>query len=335
MRTLSLRTRAVWFAAVAALTMTVSAGCVRNAAPAAPTPTASGPRSAPASSPADPAYVTARIRLGRKPCGVAAASDRVWVSNYVDGTLQWVDVATNRAGPPIPVGRLPCGIALGADSVWVENFGSANVTRVDAASGAVLATIGVGAQPYDVTFAAGAIWVTDWADGTVSRIDPADNRRSVITTGGRPAGIVAAGGALWVGLTTDGVAARIDPTSQTVTDRVPTGAGASWTAAIRADVWLSNGRARTVTRIDAASRRAVATVPVEANPLDGDAAGGAIWIPVNNGGLYRIDPATNAVTGSFRSGVTLPFVAAGMGDALWIADYAGTDLVRLDTTAIR
>ena len=111
---------------------------------------------------------------------------------------------------------------------------------------------------------------------------------------------------------TEGVAVRIDPSTRRVTDRVPTGAGASWTAAADGSVWLSNGAARTVTRINAASRRAVATVPVEASPLDGDAAGGAIWIPVNNGGLYRIDPATNAITGPFRSGVTMPFVAAGL-----------------------
>ena len=203
MRTFSLRIRAAWCAFAATAILTASVACERGGTasppggpPSAGSPSAGSPSagSAPATSPADPAYLTARIRLGRRPCGVAAGQGRVWVSNFVDGTVQWVDAASHRPSAPIPVGRQPCGIALGAGSVWVENFGSANVTRIDAATGQVLATIGVGGQPYDVTFAAGAVWVTDWADDTVSRIDPATNARTVIATGDRPAGIVAAGG---------------------------------------------------------------------------------------------------------------------------------------------
>jgi YVTN family beta-propeller protein len=46
----------------------------------------------------------------------------VWVSNYGDDTLQWIDPATNQPGPPITVGAAPCGLALGAGSVWVETI---------------------------------------------------------------------------------------------------------------------------------------------------------------------------------------------------------------------
>ncbi len=322
--------------AVVPLAVLLLAACSPNTAPS-PVETV-GPTSttAAASTPTgDPAYVRARIRLGIKPCGVAVDRTKVWVSNYGSGTAQWVDIANNQPGPTISVGRWPCGIALGAGSVWVENFGSNDVTRIDSASGKVLATIPVGAEPYDVTFAFGAAWVTNFGAGTVSRIDPADNTTTQIRTGGKPVGIVAAGGAIWVGLGADGVAVRIDPGARRVTDRVPAAAGAGWTAATGDDLWVSNGAAESVTHIDTRARRVVRTVPVGGGrPLDGDVAAGAVWIPNRAGDVYRIDTATDALTGPFRTGASFPFVVAGSSDSLWVADYGGVDLLRLDLAAL-
>ena len=63
-------------------------------------------------------------------------------------------------------------------------------------------------------------------------------------------------------------------------------------------------------------------------------AGGAVWIPDQGGQLFRIDPATGKVTGHVDSAVVVPFVISGSGDTLWVVDYAGTDVVRIDTTRI-
>ena len=286
-----------------------------------------------ATQPSDPAYVRARIRVGSRPCGVAATPTKVWVSNYGNGTVQWVSVATNQPSAPIRVGTRPCGLALGAGSVWVENYGSADVTRIDEATGKVVATIKVGALPYDVTFAAGAAWVTDYGSGTVSRIDARTNARTAIPTGGLPTGIAFAGGALWVGLGTDGTVARIDPATRTVTDRIRIGGSPGWTAPADGDVWVANGPDKTVARIDGTTRRVVNTFPVGGTPLDGDAADGAVWIPDRAGNVYRVDPATNAVGGPYRTGAMFPFVVAGSGTTLWVADYGGADLLRLDLAA--
>jgi YVTN family beta-propeller protein len=282
----------------------------------------------------------ARIHLGSQPCGIVATPTRVWVSNYGDGTLQWIDPATNQPGPPIAVGASPCGLAVGAGSVWVENYGSNDVTRVDATTGKVQATVDVGSAPYDVTFAAGAAWVTDYADGTVSRIDAATNRRSAIHTGGQPTGIVAAAGGLWVGLggsATDAgttyTVVRIDATSAAVTDRLDTGRRPTWTASDGRDVWLSDAGNNAAIRIDANARRVVDSRPLGASvPLDGDVAAGAVWIPDKGGRLYRIDPASGKVTGRYDSGVGVPFVISGSAGTLWVVDYSGTDVVRLDVS---
>lgn len=282
---------------------------------------------------ADPAYVTARVALGAKPCGIQQAGDRVWVSNYGDGTLQRIDRSTGAAGPPVEVGSEPCGVAVGGGSVWVENYGSNDLTRVDQQTGAVLATVGVGTAPYDVAFARGAAWVTDYYDGTVSRVDAGTNRRSVVRVGGQPAGIAPVAGGLWVART-DGRVVRVDARTARVTDRLTAGAGASWTAYDDTSLWVSDGQAGTVTRIDAVRRKVVATVPVGPNPLDGVVVDGQVYIPTKDGRIYRIDPGTDSVTATFRSTVANPFVITGGDGELWAADFLGTEAVRIDLAAV-
>jgi YVTN family beta-propeller protein len=282
---------------------------------------------------ADPAYVTDRVALGAKPCGIQQAGARVWVSNYGDGTLQWIDRSSGAAGPPVEVGSEPCGVAVGGGSVWVENYGSNDVTRVDQRTGAVLATVDVGTAPYDVAFAHGAAWVTDYYDGTVSRVDAGTNRRSVVRVGGQPAGIAPVAGGLWVART-DGRVVRVDARTARVTDRLTAGAGASWTAYDDTDLWVSNGQAGTVTRIDAVRRKVVATVPVGPNPLDGVIVDGQVYVPTKDGRIYRVDPASDSVTATFRSTVANPFVITGGDGELWAADYLGTEAVRIDLAAV-
>ena len=259
-----------------------------------------------------------------------------------DGTLQWIDPATNRPGPIVPVGASPCGLAVGAGSVWVENYGSNDVTRVDATTGKVQATIQVGTAPYDVTFAAGAAWVTDYADGTVSRIDAATNRRTAIRTGGQPTGIVATAGGLWVGLGgqvteagTTYTVVRIDAASAVVTDWLNVGQRPTWTASDGTDVWLSDAGNNSVIRADPVARKVIDSQPLGASvPLDGDVAAGSVWIPDKGGRLYRIDPVSGKVTGRFESGVGVPFVISGSGGTLWVVDYSGTDVVRLEVAKL-
>lgn len=282
---------------------------------------------------ADPAYVTARVALGVKPCGIQQAGARVWVSNYGDGTLQWIDRSTGRPSRTIEVGSEPCGVAVGGGSVWVENYGSNDVTRVDAQTGAVLATVEVGTAPYDVAFARGAAWVTDYTDGTVSRIDARTNRRTVVHVGGQPAGIAPVTGGLWVART-DGQVVRIDARTARVTDRLTAGTGASWTAHDGHTLWVSNGQAASVTRIDTEHRTVGATVPVGPNPLDGAVVDGMLYIPTKDGRIYRIDPATDTVTATFRSAVANPFVITGGHGQLWAADFLGTEAVRIDLAAV-
>jgi hypothetical protein len=144
------------------------------------------------------------------------------------------------------------------------------VTRVDLATGRTVATITVRRAPLDVTAMPGAVWVPNSGSGgdSVARIGPETNRAA-----GRPVRTVASPQSLAVG-------------------------GGS--------LWVANHEAGTVTRIDQASGRLVADIPVPSEPHRVGA--GAAWVGNwHHNSVSRIDPETNRVVGSpipigFRAG---------------------------------
>jgi YVTN family beta-propeller protein len=285
-------------------------------------------------SPKPPAYAAARVSTGHKPCGILGVDGTVWVSNYGDNNLVAIDPATGAVGAPAATGSAPCGLAYGAGSIWVEDFGSDQVTRVSAADGSVEATYEVGGQPYDVTFADGAAWVTNYADGTVSRIDAASGKVTAIKTGGTPIGIAPAGGRVWVGLGPAGIAA-IDTATAKVVAKVETTEKAGWTAYDPDHVWVNVGD--TVVQLDPASATVTRTVAVGTRPLDGTVADGRVWVGDGGAGgdLYWFSVDGDETTAeSVPSTVQNPFVAAELDGQLWVVDFLGSDVVRIDPSQI-
>jgi hypothetical protein len=80
-------------------------------------------------------------------------------------------------------------------------------------------------------------------------------------------------------------------------------------------------------RVNARSRSVVARVKVGSTPNDGDVLDGAVWFPDMSGGLYRIGQRSNAVTGPFALRAGNPFTLSAYAGRLWIADFAGTDVI--------
>jgi YVTN family beta-propeller protein len=132
---------------------------------------------------------------------------------------------------------------------------------------------------------------------------------------GRPTGVTVGGGAVWV--TTGDVPIDVD--------RQPLGI-----AVAGGSVWVASMLDETVTRIDPASNRVVATIPVPGSPAAVAAAGGTLWVSGNRG-LSRIDPASNQVT---PVGVCCGDLAAGAG-ALWVASGMDNTVLRVDPVSGR
>ena len=140
------------------------------------------------------------IGVGDHPIGIHVGS-KVWVTNFRDGTLSKIDIATAQVeGEPLPTGAGARGVTEGFGGVWVSNLHDDTVTRVDPETFEVVAQIPVGKEPKELVAALGSVWVVNSKSNTVTRIDPTTNRVSgaPIPVGRNPIGIAATKGAVWV-----------------------------------------------------------------------------------------------------------------------------------------
>jgi len=174
------------------------------------------------------------------------------------------------------------------------------VTRIDLATGRTVATITVGRAPLDVAATPGAVWVTNSGGGgdSLARIDPKTNRVAgrSVTTGASPQSLAIGGGSLWV----------------------------------------ANHDARTVTRIDLASGKVVADVPVPSEPHRVAYGAGAAWVGNwHDNSVSRIDPETNRVVGS---PIPIGFHAGNLAvgaDGVWVTSDYREDAAAEDVVVVR
>jgi YVTN family beta-propeller protein len=306
-----------WHATVVVAVLLAAAGCTGlGDTPSSPTstqppPTATG---AGATVPAfDRSRFAAVIPLPGAG-GIAVADGVVWVQ--AAGTVVRIDPATNAAvGEPLRVPANAEAIAVGRGALWAASIapgdlgtpGEDVVTRLDLATGRTVATIKVGRAPLDLAVTPEGVWVTNSGGGgdSVARIDPQTNRLA-----GRP---------------------------------VRTGASPQSLAVGDGSLWVANHDAGTVTRIDRASGKVVAEIPVPSEPHRIAVGARAAWVGNwHDNSISRIDPQTNRVVGSpipigFRAGN----LVAGAGGVWVTSDYrvdgAPTDVVvvRVDPQANR
>ena len=321
--------------AVAILLVAAVSGAVALAARQAglPEPATRPTTTAPVVAPAGTVVATIPVQGG--PSGVAVGGGAVWVATWgvERSRVVRIDPAGNRVVATIAVPRGQAALAVGADAVWVASSSNNSVSRIDPATNKVAATIDVDRQPSGIAVAAGSVWVASALDDTVSRIDPASNRVAAtipIPGQGSALSLAAAGGSVWVsgsrGL------GRIDPAGNRVT---PVDVCCGEVAAGAGGLWVANGMDRTVLRVDPATGRVLARIPVPPaaapeGPFGIAAAGGAVWVtsetvepkPGDASLLWRVAAAANRFAGTLRVGTVdrnhiSPTVAAGQ-DAVWV-----------------
>lgn len=137
------------------------------------------------------------IRVGRNPYGIAVnpAGTFAYVTNFLDGTVSKIDLATNTVAATIPVGSNPIGIVVGADGskVYAVNNSSGTVSVIGTADNATVATVTVGTNPFGIAVnpAGTFLYVTNSGGNSISSIKTADN--SVTTKAdfhlGTPSGV--------------------------------------------------------------------------------------------------------------------------------------------------
>jgi YVTN family beta-propeller protein len=238
---------------------------------------------------------------------MTVADGVVWVR--ASGTVVRIDPATNAAvGEPLRVPADAEAIAVGDGALWVASVapgdlgapGNDAVARVDLATGRTVATITVRRAPLDLAATPGAVWVPNSGGGgdSVARIDPATNRLTgqPVSTGASPQSLAVGGGSLWV----------------------------------------ANHDARTVSRIDQASGKVVADIPVPSEPHRVAYGAGAAWVGNwHDNSVSRTDPATNRVVGSpIPIGHRAGNLAVGAG-GVWVTSDYRVDGAPEDVVVIR
>jgi YVTN family beta-propeller protein len=202
---------------------------------------------------------------------MTVANGRLWVLDAAGRVVRINPVTSRVVGRPLRVPADAAAIAIGQGALWATSVadgdlgapGKDAVARIDLATGRTVATVTVPRAPLDLMATPGAVWVTNAGGGgdRVVRIDPQTNRLAgrPVRTGDSPQSLAVGGGSLWV----------------------------------------ANHDERTVTRIDLASGKVVADIPVPSEPHRVAYGAGAAWVSNwHDDSVSRIDPRMNRVVGS-------------------------------------
>ena len=266
-------------------------------------------------------------RSGRHGAGGANLS---LAANFGAGTVSRVDPQAHRVVATVPVAGGPISVAGVGTSVWVADYQQGEVSRIDAVTNRVTATVAVGPSPVSIVPIAGVLWVFNQGNATATIIDPRTTKATATIPTGAHAGFVTlAGNHLWI---PDFMGARqvveLDPVSRQILRRIPVGSAPISISFAAGSGWVSNTGDGTITRLDPATGRTLATISVPRGSLGPLIATPGAIIVSNYGGdaLTVINPTTNSVVGTIVTGDEPQNIIPLNGD-LWL-DEGGSNDVR-------
>ena len=271
------------------------------------------------------------IDVGGRPFSLAEAAGSLWIANFLSGTVERLDPATNRVTARIQVGGEPYGLAVGGGSVWVGNNGSDSVTRIDTATNQVVARVAVGDRPIGIGYddSDGSVWVANFGDSAVSKIDAATNTvRTRAIVPGEHEDVAFGFGSAWVP-SEEGWVTRLDPASLAVQATVTVAADPDFALVANDAVWTTAYQGTGISRIDPASNLATASLPVRQG-LQGIAFDGTSFWAANydDSRLVRLDPETGRTLASWSTDGGPRDVLIAFG-SVWVANSRASTVLRL------
>jgi YVTN family beta-propeller protein len=268
--------------------------------------------------------VSGAVAVGARPGAITFDAGSLWVGNQDDQTVSRVDPTTLRTVRTISLAEPPTGIAANGEGVWVASSSPSaafvSISRIDPQFDAVDRTIRVGnvvpGTPAAITARAGALWVAPFS-GELTRLDPRTGHViKQVDPNAAPSGVDFDTSAVWVSDGDAGTVTRIDPTG--LTTPVAVGHDPSAIAVGDGGVWVADTGDGAVVRIDPDTRAVTATIPVGHAPTGVALGAGSVWVADSGDGtVTRIDPVTEKVTATIRVGDSPQAIAVAGGRA-WV-----------------
>lgn len=207
--------------------------------------------------------------------------------------------ATSSVVAKIPVSPVaaPCAAQAGGRYVWVSEYGQPYLLKIDPATNKVVGRTTIGSGSCGLGYGAGSLWVEDTNSSTVSRVSAASGKRvAAVKVGSTPYDATFAYGYAWTTAYGQGELERIDPAKNRVTGRWKTGSPVGVVGAF-GSVWAAGTNG--LIRVDAASGKLLATIPLDRGGGWTAASADAVWTTTPTG-VARIDPQTNAVAAEVK-----------------------------------
>ena len=272
-----------------------------------------------------------KVEVGGQPFSLAEAAGSIWIANFLSGTVERLDPATNRVTARIQVGGQPYGLAAGGGSVWVGNNGIGSVTRIDTTTNQVVKKFFVGDRPIGIAYDASdnSVWVADFGDSTVTHIDAATNTiRGIAGVPGEHEDVVLGFGSVWIP-SEEGWISRVDPVTLGVTAKISVAADPDFALISQGSVWTTAYQGSAISRIDPATNTVSRTLRVRQGLQGIDFDGTSFWAAnYNDSKLVKLDPATGRTRGSWSTDGGPRDVLIAFG-SVWVANSRSSTLLRL------
>jgi hypothetical protein len=210
---------------------------------------------------------------------------------------------------------------------------------------------------------AGSLWVIDYAEGSISRVDASTNRLggtiqvadpkrlppgcgpatvhdapygSFLVRGcDLPSAITLAAGSLWVARNDTRVVERMDPATARVTATIPVGVRVLGMAAMDSAVWVASYEDDTVIRIDSASNRVNLNEHLIHGPSSFAISPLSTWVARTRGALVTKLDSKSGQPLMDASMDARPFPMAIGVGSLWVRNEQSATVTRIDPVSGR